>query len=380
MDETFIYNTPVGEKNLIGRKDNISAVANLLRQRENVVIASAPRTGKTSVVNESLKLLKKDDPYLLSCGISLLSVRTAQDLCSRLTNAVVALFGSSVDDYCSIIGEMLPEKAYSFDEQKCDSTGEVVSVKEDLTDTDIRAAFELPYRLGEKYDRRIVICFEEFQNIMKIENGDQVCRMLESVIGAYPSGNCSFVLTGSEINAMHSLFVGGRHFYHQVEHIDLSVIDMKEFIDYVVKGFLSSGKVIDRDLLVGAYKLFRGHPWYLNHLCAISDSLSRGYIMEPILVEALKMMVSLHEPQFRAVMNDLTTFQMSFLRAICDGNVKFSSTEVIGKYKLNSSANVKRLKEALMKKEIVYFGDDDVPVIIDPLFEYWVRNNFFEIK
>lgn len=380
MDETFNYNTPVGGKNLIGRKDNILSVANLLRQRENVVIASSPRMGKTSVVLEAIALLKKDDPMMHSLCVSLLSVRSAHELCSRLVNSIVSLFGSTSGDYASIVSEMLPGKAYAFDESQCETSGDVVCVVEDPTETDVRAAFELPYRLCEKFDGSIVICLEEFQNIMKIGNGDQVCRMLESVMGAYPHGRCTFVLTGSEINAMRAIFAGGRHFYRQVEHIELSMIDMKEFIDYVVKGFLSSGKVIDRDLLVGAYKLFRGHPWYLNHLCAISDSLSRGYITESMLVEALKMMVSLHEPQFRAIMNDLTTFQMNFLRAICDGNVKFSSTEVIDKYKLNSSANVKRLKEALMKKEIVWFGEDDLPVIIDPLFEYWVRNKFFEIK
>ena len=44
---------------------------------------------------------------------------------------------------------------------------------------------------------------------------------------------------------------------------------------------------------------------------------------------------------------------------------------------MNSSANVKRLKEALMKKEIIYFDTNDEPVITDPLFEYWVRKYYF---
>ena len=46
---------------------------------------------------------------------------------------------------------------------------------------------------------------------------------------------------------------------------------------------------------------------------------------------------------------------------------------------LNSSANVRRLKDALMKKEILTFeGQDERPVLLDPLFEYWLRNTYFK--
>ena len=79
-------------------------------------------------------------------------------------------------------------------------------------------------------------------------------------------------------------------------------------------------------------------------------------------------------------MSDLTTFQVCLLRAIVDGHVKFSSAEVIKRYSLNSSANVRRLKDALCKKEIITFDDEDVPHIIDPLFEYWVTRTYFGLK
>ena len=96
--------------------------------------------------------------------------------------------------------------------------------------------------------------------------------------------------------------------------------------------------------------------------------------------EALSQLLSIHEPRFKATMSDLTTFQVSLLRAVIDGHSKFSSAEVIHRYGLNSSANVRRLKDALCKKEILTFDEEDVPHIIDPLFEYWVTKYYFEIK
>jgi hypothetical protein len=66
------------------------------------------------------------------------------------------------------------------------------------------------------------------------------------------------------------------------------------------------------------------------------------------------------------------------MRAVLDGVVRFSASEVIEKYELNSSANVRRVKDALKKKEVITFNEKDEPEILDPLFEYWLEKHFFE--
>ena len=79
-------------------------------------------------------------------------------------------------------------------------------------------------------------------------------------------------------------------------------------------------------------------------------------------------------------MSDLTTFQVSLLKAVVEGHTKFSGAEVINRYQLNSSANVRRLKDALCKKEILIFdSDDEAPRFEDPLFEYWVTKFYSSI-
>ena len=146
-----------------------------------------------------------------------------------------------------------------------------------------------------------------------------------------------------------------------------------------MRGFLSGGKVLDKELLIGACRLFKNNLWYINNFASICDSMSRGYIMEPVLVDALGSLLSVHEPRFRAMVCGLTTHQVNLLRATAEGNVRFSASEVIRKYGLNSSANVKRVKDALMKKEILVFDEEDKPEFLDPLFEYWVKKYYFEL-
>ena len=76
-------------------------------------------------------------------------------------------------------------------------------------------------------------------------------------------------------------------------------------------------------------------------------------------------------------MDDLTDHQVSLVEAALDGVVRFSASDVIEKYELNSSANVRRVKDALKKKEVLTFNEKEEPEILDPLFEYWLRKHFF---
>ena len=115
----------------------------------------------------------------------------------------------------------------------------------------------------------------------------------------------------------------------------------------------------------------------MNNFFFICDSLSKGYISELTFSDALSCMLSVHTPRFTRIMDNLTDYQERMLKAVLDGVIKFSTTEVLDSYRLNSSANVKRLKDALMKKEVIAFNDKDEPFLPDTLFEYWLRKYYF---
>ena len=108
--------------------------------------------------------------------------------------------------------------------------------------------------------------------------------------------------------------------------------------------------------------------------------MSRGYIMEPVFVDALGCLISIHQPRFTEMVTGLTTHQVNLLQATLCGITRFSAADVIRSYGLNSSANVKRVKDALMKKEILLFDDSDTPSLQDPLFEYWLKKYYFDLK
>ncbi len=97
-------------------------------------------------------------------------------------------------------------------------------------------------------------------------------------------------------------------------------------------------------------------------------------------MEALGCLLAVHEPRLMAMMAGLTVFQINLLQAVMEENYKLTSAPTRQKYDLSSSANVKRLKDALVKKEILWFDEKGEPVVLDPLFEYWAKKYYFEIK
>lgn len=378
-----MYSKYVTGKGNIGRKTEARAIANLLGQGENIVIYEAPKTGKTSLVQQAFFNMKSSGADFVSAGVSLLNVRTLRDLATRLGSEVLHAAYGSPQDYSPIVEALLPDTHFVFDPQRYADCGEILSLNWELDQGDLKAALSLPYRAARKCGRKIYVLLDEFQNIMLTEDGDRACRLIEEVfreLDAEDKAAASYIFTGSKVNAMHEIFGTKKYFFRQAERVKIGEIDTREIIDHVIRGLLASGKVIDRDLLLGVCKLFRNNICYINHFSAICDSLTKGYIMEPILNEALSTIVSIHEPRFIATMEDLTTFQVSLLRAVLDGQTKFTSSDVIEQYALNSSANVRRLRDALCKKEIITFSDNGVPSVIDPLFEYWARRYYFGMK
>ena len=383
MDTPFVYNRPVSGRNFIGRKTEVPVLANLLREGENVVMYEPPKSGKDSLLQQVFYDMKLSGMQFNIATLSLIGVRSINDFCLGLGTSLLRLFGASTDEYRVLVAETLGKTHFVFDEQVYETTGSILALGWDLDDDDIRALVALPYRLARRSGRKLYVCIDEFQNVMLTEDGDRLCALMQEVFKARTPDDRAFatyIMYGSQVNAMKEIFARRKLFFRQVERVEFNPVEAKDIVESVNRGFLSSGKVIDKELLLGACNLLRSNIYYINFFASICDSLSKGYIMEPVLMEALSDLLAIHEPSFRAVMSDLTTFQVNLLRAIVDGHTRFSSAEVIRNYSLNSSANVRRLKDALCKKEIITFDEDDNPHIIDPLFEYWVTRTYFGKK
>ena len=382
MDTPFIYDRYVTGKNFVGRKTECNILGNLLEAGEQVVIYEPPKSGKMSVVQQTLYNMRSAGKQFVVAWVNLFNVRTLEDFLIKFGTAVIKPVFSTPAEYAQVVGRYLEGTHFVFDQERFSSADEVVSLNWRVDANDVAAMLRLPARIAADRNVPCSVVIEEFQNLMRYDDYEKTFAMMEEYFkekAALSDSSTSFIMCGSLVNAMKYIFEEKKFFYRQFEHLPLEVVDDREVIDHIIRGFRATGKVIERDLVIGACRLFRANMWYLNHFVSICDSMSRGYLNEGILMEALKTIVSVHEPRFISMVNDLTDHQLSLMRAIIDGVVKFSASDVIEKYRLNSSANVRRVKDALKKKEIITFNEKDEPVILDPLFEYWITKKYFGI-
>lgn len=379
----FIYNQPVNGRNFIARKEDAAELSELLRLGENVVMFEPPKTGVSSLLNYALSTLRTGGRTVVVAQQSLLRIRDVESAACHIGTAILRTAYNTVEEMQDAVSELLPGTGFSFDRESYSQGGPALALSRDLADKDIFDLVTLPCRIPHNEQARMMVLLEDFQNIMLCERGMWFCKMFEKQLGRPGSQDKKFfswIFCGSSYNAMKEIFEIQKFFFFQVKRVKLQRADSKELVDFANKTFLSAGKVIDKDLMAGVCKKLKGNLWYFNHFCAICDGLSKGYIMGPVLDESLSALINIHEPRFKSIIEDLTTFQLHLLRAIVDGHKHFSSAETIRKYGLNSSANVRRLKDALCKKEIISFNQKDEPEFLDPLFEFWVNEYFFEIR
>lgn len=376
MDTPFVYDNPVTGKNFVGRKTECNVLANLLAAGENVCLYESPKEGKMSLVQQSLYNMRASGKLFMVAYVDVFNVRTVRDFLKKFGAAVIRAAYSVPSDYAAVISRYLADTHFVFDAAQFASKGDIVCMNWDADSNDMLAMMNLPQMVAQEKGLPFYVILKDFQNVMMADGYEDLFNMMEKMFAErdrLAPVKSAFVFSGSMVNAMKFIFEERRYFYRQVNHLPLSLIDDRDAIEHVVRGFRSSGKVIERDMALGACKLFRSQMWYLNQFFSICDSMSKGFINEAILVDALNALISVHEPRFNVLVNDLTDHQLSLLKAILDGVVKFSASDVIERYRLNSSANVRRVKDALKKKEIITFNEKDEPVVIDPLFEYWVR-------
>lgn len=379
MDKPFVYDNYVTGKCFVGRKYDCTILGNLLAAGENVVMYEPPKSGKMSVIQQTLYNMRAQGKRFMVIHVNMFNVRSLEDFLVKYGSAVIRPMFSTAAEYAQVIEKHLAGTHFVFDKDRFAIADEVVSMNWEADMNDVEMMFRLPFRIAAERDIPYHIILEEFQNIMNDKDYDDALKVMERVFSEKDK-SVSFIFTGSRVNAMKFIFAEKKYFYRQVEHLPLQKVDDAEITEHIVRGFMIGGKVVERELIMGACDLFRGQMWYLNHFTSICDNLTKGYINEGTLMQALKTLLSIHEPRFLSIIDDLTDHQLSLLRAVLDGVTKFSASDVIEKYGLNSSANVRRVKDALKKKEVITFNEKDEPVVLDPLFEYWVGKHYFGIR
>jgi hypothetical protein len=157
----------------------------------------------------------------------------------------------------------------------------------------------------------------------------------------------------------------------------LKKIDEPHWIKFIVKRFADTGKKISTEnaALIAQYANY--HPYYVQQLAQQSWLHTTKVCNKATVDIALENLILQLSLLFQNITDSLSTTQINFLRAVLDDATKLSSKENLQTYRFGTSANVLRIKDALINKEIID-SDNNKFYMLDPIYEHWLRDIYFK--
>ena len=99
MDKPFVYDRYVTGKCFVGRKMDCNILGNLLEAGEQVVMYEPPKSGKMSVIQQTLFNLRAKGKQFVVIHVNMLNVRTLEDFLIKYGTSVIRPLFSTADEY-----------------------------------------------------------------------------------------------------------------------------------------------------------------------------------------------------------------------------------------------------------------------------------------
>ena len=158
----------------------------------------------------------------------------------------------------------------------------------------------------------------------------------------------------------------------------LPKIPTSDWIEYIVQRFETTGKRISKELAEAICNLVENHSSYVQQLSWLVWIQTDGETTEHDFQRACQDLIDQNSLLFERQTENLSSYQMNFLRALVDGfQSEFTTAEMLNRYQLGSSANVSIIKKALVKKDLIE-NENKMITLVDPVMKVWLRQKFLK--
>lgn len=234
----------------------------------------------------------------------------------------------------------------------------------------------MPENISKKKKIKIIVCLDEFQNISFFDDALAFQKNLRAQWQHHKIA--SYCLYGSKRHMMTELFENkSMPFYKFGNVIFLEKISESYWIDFITKSFERTKKKIKKDVAQQIAQEMENHPYFVQQLAHTAWNFTNRLCTKKELNKAIDELLIQHTILFQREVDNLTNTQLNFLKALCNNVTQFSSADTLRGYKLGTSGNVNRIKESLVKKEIIDITPQRIE-FIDPLFKLWFTNIFMK--
>ena len=370
MEKPFVFGVATSGDNFTDREKETQRLLLNFTHGVNTILISPRRWGKTSLVKKVAQLAQTKTRKIVYLDI--FSCRTESEFYRLFATSVLKQTSSKWDEWVENTKQFLahinPKISIGTDPMNDFS----ISFEYSMQDNAGNDILQLPEKIAIEKGIQIVICIDEFQQISDFEDSKTFQKKLRTVWQLQQ--HVSYCLFGSKKHLMNELFEKKNlPFYKFGDAIYLTKIETKYWIEYICKRFENTGKHISPELAKEICRLVDNHSSYVQQLAWLLWIRTTDIATEEQLTHALEDLLDQNNILFQSETENLSAYQMNFLKAVIDWiHSKFSSKEIILKYNLGTSANIVRLKSALLQKELIETDGKEI-ILADPVFGVWFK-------
>jgi len=372
-NKPFIFGVATSGDNFTDRKKETARLLSNFTHGVNTVLISPRRWGKTSLVKKVCTMASSDKLKIVYLDI--FSCRTDKEFYDAFASAVLKQTSSKLDEMMESAKLFLSRISPRFIIGPDPMTDFSMSLEWNPKSNDTDEILQLPEKIAQQKGLNIVICIDEFQQIAEFKDSKTFQKRLRSVWQLQQS--VSYCLFGSKKHLMNELFEKkSLPFYKFGDSIYLPKISTEDWIAYICERFASTGKQISKELAELVCLTVDNHSSYVQQLAWLLWIQTQNEASEDNFADAYQDLIDQNTPLFEKQTENLSSYQMNFLRALIDEvHSEFTTQEVLQKYQLGSSANVSIIKRALIKKELIE-TENKQTYLADPVMKLWFKQEF----
>ena len=367
--KAFEYGCVVRGDAFCPRPEIESLLTTNMESGQNTVVVGERRMGRTSLIMSAFA--KTSRCRLLY--VDLLNIRTISDFCNRVASAASRMgkgqsFLQRTLTFLSRLRPTLSVDAYS--------GMPVVSVDSRLAEHE--SSFEDIIAMIERFSKkeRVVVVFDEFQEILKLDHPEQALATLRSKI-QFLSETC-FVFSGSVRRDMVRIFIDYKSpFYKSAATLEVGAIDDERFIDFLQGRFIVGGRKASRDFLLKVLNVANRISGDVQQLCdaILTESDGADELTEKDIDRGICRILKQEASSFEIQTESLSRYQMKALRAVARfGGAHVFSADYIEQAGLSSAPTAKRALKALVERGILYCHEREYR-IFNPFLREWISRN-----
>ncbi len=378
METPFIYGKLATGNNFTNRESEQERLVGNFLSGTNTILISPRRWGKSSLVFKSATEAKRLDDQLIIILIDLFNIRDEEEFYKCLAENVIRASSNRMEEVMANVKEFMkewiPRVSFSPDSQQEFS----LSLNWNEIKKHPDEILNMAENIAVSKKKRIVVCLDEFQNIGYYEDPLAFQKKLRANWQRHQS--VSYCLYGSKRHMLLDVFTSpSMPFYKFGDVMFLSKITLDYWIKFISERYNSTGKTIEAGQAERIATLADCHPYYVQQLAQLVWLRAGTTVFDNIIEEAMDNLILQMSMLFQNLTENLATSHINFLKMILEGQTRFSSMENIEKYHLGTSANVVKIKKALINKEIIDEQLDSIN-ILDPLYSIWLKKYYFMIE